>query len=359
MATTTHKVQSILTELRGAIAQGKYQPGDLLPTIAELCERYDCSVGVVSKATAMLAHEGLVEQRRGVGTRVLKGVVEDASVDLNAFALIYPSEKHEGIRRIVHGFHDQGQERSRQILTLTTGIDYKKEGELIGRLKEFDVKGAVIYSIVQNLSDQIYISQVLSRTPFPIVLAGVNLPGVNLPVAMLDVFHASYTMTKYLIGQGSKNIGLLASRRSPDMFHGYVWAMLESGREMDPRWVHLIDEMHPNFQEPVRESEAVAEGYLKARPDVDAVVCDQDFTAIGLIDAALAMGIDVPTELKVVGVDDFDVAANALVPLTTYRAPYDEIGRTAFELLHEHVTSGCVAIPERKLRGEIIIRKSA
>ena len=361
MISTTSKLQSVHTELRDKILRGEFQCGDRLPTTEELSRQFDCSVGMASKAIAMLVHEGLVEQRRGLGTRVLKNMAAEnaAAIDLNAFAYIYPSEKHEGIWRSVKGFQETAQEQGRRTITLTTGTDYKKEGELIGRLKEFDVKGAVIYSIIQNPDDQVYISQVLQRSTFPIVLVSVNLPGMNFPIAMMDAFHASYTMTKYLIETGSKRIGLLASSRSPDAYHGYAWALREAGRAVESKWVWMQQSMHVDFQELLREPAERAEVFLKPRPEMDAVVCSYDYLALGVIEAAQRLGRNVPGDLRVVGVDDFEMSAKAPVPLTTYRVPYEEIGNVAFKLLSERVANGFVPMLEHKVRGEIVIRQSA
>lgn len=361
MISATSKLQVVHTELRDKILRGEFQCGDRLPTTEELAKQFDCSVGMASKAIAMLVHSGLVEQRRGLGTRVLKNVEEESgsTLDLNAFAFIYPSEKHEGIWRTVKGFQDAAQEQGRRTITLTTGTDYKKEGELIGRLKEFDVKGAVVYSTMQGPDDQVYVSQMLSRSTIPLVLACINLPGMNLPAAFFDDFHGGYTMTKYLLGRGCKRVGLFASSRAPDACQGYRWAMQEAGVEIRPELMLMEQSMHANFQEPVREPAERAEAYLKARPDLDGVVCGCDFLALGLIEAAQRLGRRVPQDLKVIGADDFSLSASAPVPLTTYHVPYEEIGHAAFQLLCERVKNGTVPLLEHRITGEIVVRKSA
>jgi GntR family transcriptional regulator len=60
----------IAADLRGRIVSGEYQPGDRLPTLPELCERYEVSETTARNAVALLRTEGLVETRARAGTRV-------------------------------------------------------------------------------------------------------------------------------------------------------------------------------------------------------------------------------------------------------------------------------------------------
>lgn len=355
------KLQSIYSALRKEICEGAWMKGEKLPNETQLAKRFDCSLGTVSKAMSLLAHEGLVVRKARAGTTVVRNSDEPVanSTQLDAFAFIYPSEKHEGIRRTVAGFQDAAQENGRRTLTLTTGTDYRKEAELIARLKEFDVKGAVIYSIIQNPEDQVYVSQILSRTAFPIVLACINLPGMDLPAAFFDDFHAGYTMTKYLLGKGLRKIGFLSSSRAPDGCHGYQWALKEAGVAPMPELVLMEQGMRADFQNFLGEPVERAEEYLRARSGLEAVVCGHDFLALGVIEAAQRIGLRVPKDLKVTGIDDYGMSATAPVPLTTYHVPYEEIGKAAFQLLSEKVATGTVPLLERRLTGHLVVRKSS
>ena len=55
----------ITADLRGAIACGTIQPGDVLPTLAEIARRYDVATSTVHRAFATLKGAGLIEVTRG------------------------------------------------------------------------------------------------------------------------------------------------------------------------------------------------------------------------------------------------------------------------------------------------------
>ena len=63
--------------------------------------------------------------------------------------------------------------------------------------------------------------------------------------------------------------------------------------------------------------------------------CVNDMLAIGVLQELTKRRIVVPDECAVVGYDDIDFAASAIVPLSSVRQPRGEIGRAAAELLME------------------------
>lgn len=63
--------QSIAQALRSDIAQGAYSSGSKLPTEAELAARFGVNRHTVRHALEVLAEDGLVQSRRGSGTRVV------------------------------------------------------------------------------------------------------------------------------------------------------------------------------------------------------------------------------------------------------------------------------------------------
>lgn len=63
--------QRVARELRDAIADGRYQVGDRLPTELELCNRFEISRFTARAAIRLLSNAGLVTRRQRVGTVVI------------------------------------------------------------------------------------------------------------------------------------------------------------------------------------------------------------------------------------------------------------------------------------------------
>jgi len=88
-----------------------------------------------------------------------------------------------------------------------------------------------------------------------------------------------------------------------------------------------------------------------------AVVTAGDTLALGVLEAAANLGVDVPRGLSVVGFDDVDVAA--YVGLTTVRQPLVLIGKRGAELLLEACAQDQRApLVAEQMPLELIVRKS-
>jgi molybdate-binding protein/DNA-binding transcriptional regulator YhcF (GntR family) len=71
----TSLYQQIAEALRGEIIQGRLKPGDHLPTVRQMTERWGCTPGTIQRAYQELVLEGLVTTRPGQGTRVRSDVL--------------------------------------------------------------------------------------------------------------------------------------------------------------------------------------------------------------------------------------------------------------------------------------------
>ena len=62
----------IADAIRAQIASGDLKPGDAVPTVAELCERWHCAPGSAKTALEVLKNEGLISGGRGRAATVRK-----------------------------------------------------------------------------------------------------------------------------------------------------------------------------------------------------------------------------------------------------------------------------------------------
>ena len=93
-------------------------------------------------------------------------------------------------------------------------------------------------------------------------------------------------------------------------------------------------------------------------PMPQVIACANDQTALGVMYALAARGIDVPGQVAVTGFDDIPVARHLRPQLTTVRQPIQELGTTAFEILYSMISTGQPTSREVALPTRLIVRES-
>lgn len=199
------------------------------------------------------------------------------------------------------------------------------------------------------------LEQLLSRK-VPVVLADFRHD--RLTHVYIDNVAGGYIATKHLIELGHRRIAFVGDpsenpygfTSSVDRCQGFRNAMAESRLQIPTDYVK--EGPHARHVAHRLTSELL---HLAEPPT--AVVTAGDTLALGVLEAAANLGIDVPRGLSVVGFDDVDVAA--YVGLTTVRQPLVLIGKRGAELLLEACAQDQPApLVAEQMPLELIVRKS-
>jgi DNA-binding LacI/PurR family transcriptional regulator len=108
--------------------------------------------------------------------------------------------------------------------------------------------------------------------------------------------------------------------------------------------------------DPARAHAAVS-GLLAAGADFDAIFTGDDDSAVGVIQALHQAGCRVPEQVAVAGFDDSSFARMLTPPLTTVRAPMEQVGQAAVRQL-VRIIRGEQVEPRLVLPTELVIRRS-
>jgi len=90
----------------------------------------------------------------------------------------------------------------------------------------------------------------------------------------------------------------------------------------------------------------------------DAVFGETDYIALGVLDAAGRLGVDVPGQLQVVGYNDLEWAGWTMIDLTTVRQPMAEMAHAAAEALFARMADPGVEQVVREFGVELVERGS-
>lgn len=100
-----------------------------------------------------------------------------------------------------------------------------------------------------------------------------------------------------------------------------------------------FDEVSVHMMNAQSGEDAAAEILASKKKMPDGVFCANDLLALGALRAFLRAGLRVPDDVAIIGYDDVDFAASALIPLSSIRQPSYELGATAFRLLLDEINA--------------------
>lgn len=174
-----------------------------------------------------------------------------------------------------------------------------KEDEQLSCIPKIIQDGKVDGVIFLGQMDEGYISGIVSQVELPVFFLDTYMPSIALDTVISDGYYGTYLLTNYLIGYGHKKIGFVgsvdATNSITDRFWGYRKALRESRIEFQSDWEI------PDRDENGKTYDTI----LTRKRELDAYVCNCDYTAYTLIQNLEELGYRVPEDVSVVGFDDF------------------------------------------------------
>ena len=151
-----------------------------------------------------------------------------------------------------------------------------------------------------------------------------------------DNFNGGVLAAAHLLNLGRKRIVFMGDREATEAYQryqGYLAAHAQKGIQPDP----LLYIASP-FTEPQAQS-AMAD-FLRLGIPFDALFAASDLIALNAMGVMSAHGLNVPTDVSVVGYDDVGMAAHSFPPLTTVRQPMDLAGGVLVDCLRQVMQQG-------------------
>ena len=190
--------------------------------------------------------------------------------------------------------------------------------------------------------------------PLPIVSLAVAPPGI--PSLSVDEESGMRQALEHLISRhGFRRIAFVRGPRvnaeAERRYALYRGVLEKHGIDFDPNLV-----CEGTFERSAGEA-AVALFLDERQLDFDALLAANDYMALGAIPALEARGLEVPSDVAVVGFDDVEDARFSTPPLTTVRQPLYQQGEAAMELLSTLIAGGKVP-PVTVASTELVVRQS-
>ena len=333
------KYRHVFDELRKEILSGRYQPGHKLPSEADLVKLFGTSRITVGRAVRDLQDQGLVERRAGSGTYV-RGRAKGGFT----FGLLIPAlGQTEIFEPICQGMADsvEGGEHALLWCNVNAVDETKTRQEHALQLCEQYIKrkiSGVFFAPFESLSPDdptnTRIVEALDKARIPVVLLDRDFAPYPKrsphDLVGIDNRRTGFLATEHLFQLGHRRVAFVSYPRTAatvqERIAGYREAHFNHNIPLDPELVHRLE---------TEDVENVRQFLEKHRPE--AFVCANDRTAGRLMQSLIALGLRIPADVSIVGIDDIHYASLLPVPLTTIRQPCREIGMAAMSAMLERV----------------------
>ncbi len=197
------------------------------------------------------------------------------------------------------------------------------------------VGGSLAHGVLVMNADFVQIEELihLRERGVPVVLCMWEKPDQPppLPSVAVDFYRAGIIAAEHLIQLGHRRIGaVVGSEVSGNhiwRYRGFVDALAKAGIEHDAS----VDAIFGH--DTIDEGRSAAHALLAGAPDLTAVFVSNDLPALGVLQAAAEMGLEVPSRLSVIGITDIQLAHQVRPALTTVAVPTQESAELAVEMI--------------------------
>lgn len=336
--------ESVKQALTEAIDSGHYQPGKRMPSTKELSRQMSVSLVTAHRALQELVAIGLLERTRGRGTYVVENH-RDVRPRLRIGVLVHRDAVisdvyHSGI---LEGMHRAAVEFSCDLLLLGEEADARQ-----------DVHAYVLINPASSQMDAL-----MEQAPgkAPLVVVGARSDYKEVPSVDTDNRDLATQAVHHLYHMGHRRIGCFIGGthfiHNRDLYDGFVQACKVLG---------ITDKDRPIVEvqgSGMRSDDKLKLNRMLSEKGLTAVFAGGYDMALEVYQAVSTIGLKIPHDLSVVGVDDPPSASHLSPPLTTLRQPLAHLGHAAISGIINHLGEDEEPLKREVLRAELVIRRSS
>lgn len=332
-------------------------------TLDDLASALGLSANTVSRA---------LRGKDGVGEATRQRVLDEAArvgyatpreggtaPHLDAVALCIPSVTHPFASEIAAAIETGVRAAGCALEIFATNEDPAQEEQIADQI--LDSRPGSVITIPVHAESTCW--QRVSEAGTPVVTVSRELASGGFDFIGVDSEHGSYVATRHLLGDGADSIlyldeelaiGTIAARR-----RGFERAMESSDARARVRMIPTRRYENAGSQWRAQEGYRACMDALSGGDVFDAVICGDDFFALGAMRALTESGRQIPEDVRVVGYGDLPFAEWLTPALTSVRLPVRLIGELAVANALQRIGGSTTAPSRRLIRPELAVRSSS
>jgi DNA-binding LacI/PurR family transcriptional regulator len=312
------------------IEQGVFKPNDKIPTEEELSKVTGLARATIRQATLNLVNLGYLDRKRRLGTFVINRT--ESKEKKPVIGMLVPDIRSGYTPELARGAEDEAAKNKHSLILCNTDDLFVKADFHADRLLENSVSGVIFVPTAASDNQNQQIIEKFRRKNIPVVLADRSVPEKEIDHVTTNNFQGAYEITKYLIDNGHKKIGIILSTLFSTerlRLEGYKTALSDHNLEIDDSII--ITDSGPYISTRYGQ---YARNLIKQRKKMTAIFAGHDRIALLLYSVANEKKISIPNDLSIVGYDDLHFTT---ISLTTMHQPIYEMGQESMKLIMRRI----------------------
>ena len=240
---------------------------------------------------------------------------------------------------------------------LVCNTDYEPDG---GTRFLADVAGSLSDGILVANNGDLRIDELkaIQATGTPVVVSIWELPDdpPGVPCVAFDSRKAGFIAADHLLELGHRRIGAVVGSAKNGIHGGRYQGFRDALRAQKVKHVladarFCSDSFQSGFD--------AALDLLSAHPDLTALFVSNDLPALGALNAAASLGLNVPDDLSIVSVTNIELASQSRPSLTTVAIPTAEIAEQSVELLLKLIANTPDVAPVIRTTDPVLVKRDS
>lgn len=329
MSDNQPKYLSLIKWIEEQVYSNKFSAGDKFYSENELCKRFDLSRQTVRQAVGTLVDSHVLERRRGSGTYIASGNIRQKRS--NSIGLISTYLDSYIFPNIIRGIDKVLSKQGYALQLNLTHNKIENEQRALQNLLKSDIDGIIVEPTKSGLPNpNVGLYQEIRARKIPLIFFNAYYPLLehDFHYIAMDDYIAGNMATQYLINHGHTKIaGIFQAddRQGHLRYSGYIQALKDASlthRSSNILWFATED--ISDFDKDISRIKRCINGCT-------AVVCYNDQIAYKLFQTFKVLGISVPNDVSIVGIDNSEYANLSELLLTSVAHPNEELGKKVGE----------------------------
>jgi len=323
-------------------------------TIKDIARELGVSPATVSLALNNSPMIGALTTRRVKEAAFRMGYVRNqysrtsARARTGTIALVVPEIENLYYASMVKHVTTEAKNAGYDVYIAMTQESIRDEWRILRRMVQQRTEAILLSPVNVGTPSQEYLAW-MQECPAPLIFLGARYPGVETPCIMCDLAKGMEEVTAHVLEAGAKKIALMTGDSSVETLQmrqtGFCRALENAGRTGE---IWRLDPL---------DYRSAYERVMNAPDLPDAIICINDVTAAGVLNAVTDRGLRVPDDIMISGFDDSAFSRLALVALTSVRQDMPALASTAMSTAISMI-NGDSSVPGAYLPCSLVPRNS-